>query len=618
MLFPKDFIDKIRTRSPISEVIGKRIPLKRNGHIFKGLCPFHKEKSPSFTVSDDKGFYHCFGCSAHGDAIKFVMDYENLPYKEAIELLAGEFGLPIPKNTPYNREAENKSQSLEKIVATAAEWFVAQLKSNQGNNEAYNYLKERGINQESIDKFAIGYAPNIKDGLKNFLLKQGIKESLIIEAGLLGKADDGNSYDRFRGRIIFPIRNLQGIIVAFGGRILPSLGSKNLAKYLNSPETPLYKKGELLFAYDIAIKSAREKNQIIVAEGYLDVIAMHQAGFSNSVAPLGTAITDSQLKLLWKNVSEPILCLDGDAAGKRAMMRTAEIALPLLNAGISLKFAILPKGEDPDSLIKKSGSNALGQIIAQSKILSQVLWESAVAGIGSDTPEKKSRLEKYLIELSEKINDAIVKQHIKNYFKEQIFALNYSKKKGGKPAAKKLVLPTLPEANDDSIHLKHLEENILSIVLNMPQILHLPDIEEYFAHLEFSQPMLDKLGCNILEICTVSQSIDREELVQKLDSCGYGEKVQDLLNLSNSASTLFNSEILANNELAKNSFAKRNFELAYFAYTKKKLECEKNTAEIALGIDMSEANLGRLTALETQINQLSDLIYAKISDENSF
>ncbi|MEI6729989.1 MAG: hypothetical protein WCL30_01915, partial [Pseudomonadota bacterium] len=248
---------------------------------------------------------------------------------------------------------------------------------------------------------------------------------------------------------------------------------------------------------------------------------------------------------------------------------------------------------------------------------------SGVAGIGSDTPEKKSRLEKYLIELSEKINDAIVKQHIKNYFKEQIFALNYSKKKGGKPAAKKLVLPTLPEANDDSIHLKHLEENILSIVLNMPEILHLPDIEEYFAHLEFSQPMLDKLGRNILEICTVSQSIDREELVQKLDSCGYGEKVQDLLNLSNSASTFFNSEILANNELAKNSFAKnsfakRNFELAYFSYTKKKLECEKNTAEIALGIDMSEANLSRLTALETQINQLSDLIYAKISDENSF
>ena len=358
MRFPPEFLDRLRNHLPISEVIGKRVPIRRHGREFQALCPFHKEKSPSFTVNDEKGFFHCFGCAAHGDAIGFIMNFEGVTYPEAVERLAIEAGLPVPKMTREAEESERKRHTLEDAVALAARWFAEQLATPAGT-EARDYLRDRGLSAETIEQFGVGFAPNLREALKAALIRQGLPEAMLVEAGLLSVPDSGAPYDRFRGRLMFPIKNAQGKIVAFGGRILASAETNRTAKYLNSPETPLFKKGELLFAYDVAARLARDAGTIIVAEGYMDVIALHQAGFTHAVAPLGTAITEAQLRLLWRAASEPTLCLDGDAAGQRAMQRAAELALPLLKPGFGLKFAVLPAGEDPDSLIRKSGSAAL-------------------------------------------------------------------------------------------------------------------------------------------------------------------------------------------------------------------------------------------------------------------
>lgn len=303
MAFPPRFLDDIRDRVALAEIVGRRVRLTRKGHEHSGLCPFHNEKTPSFTVSDDKGFYHCFGCGAHGDAIDFVMNTEGVSFPEAVEQLAGLAGLQMPVETPEDRAREERRSGLAEAVEAAAIWFAAQLRKPDGKT-ALDYLKGRGLDDGTIARFRLGFASDARDGLKTALLKQGFTEDVLVEAGLVGRPDDGRAtYDRFRGRVIFPIADRKGRVVAFGGRILAGDG----AKYLNSPETPLFHKGHMLYNLDRAAKAMRDGAELIVAEGYMDVIALDRAGFHGAVAPLGTALTEDQIAALWKHAAEPVL-----------------------------------------------------------------------------------------------------------------------------------------------------------------------------------------------------------------------------------------------------------------------------------------------------------------------
>ncbi len=609
MRFPPEFIERLKHHIPISEVVGRRVTIKRHGHEFHGLCPFHKEKSPSFTVNDEKGFFHCFGCGAHGDAIGFIKDFERVEYREAVERLAGEAGLPVPQMTREAVEAERKRHSLEDVVALAQAWFTEQLYAPIGK-DAREYLRDRGLRKIAAESFALGFAPNSRDALKTALTKQGIPEAMLVEAGLLAMPDEGAPYDRFRARLIFPIRNAQGKTVAFGGRILPQAQQTNAAKYLNSPETPLFKKGEMLFAYDIARRVAGEGDPLIVAEGYMDVIALHQAGFTTAVAPLGTAITQSQLGLLWRISPEPILCLDGDEAGSRAMLRAADLALPLLKAGTGLKFALLPVGEDPDSLLRKSGAGALKQSFAQARVLSQVLWEHTLSRFGDPSPERRAALEQQLMQTAEKIADPLVRQHMRDYFRDRMFSLK-SFKKGMKSVPVNVTPGTLPDENDDKSHLGKLEEQIVALVILHPNILHQSDIEEHFGHMDFTQPVLDKLRACTLELSAGTQSMDSAALQAELASRGYSEKVEALLNLKNAAmATIHHSGIIENPDAIRHAF-----EQAYSNYTMKKLEHEMHEARSAYVNDTSEQNEIRLNALKMQIDEFQRARYAEKSNE---
>ncbi|HEU5048340.1 MAG TPA: DNA primase [Rickettsiales bacterium] len=607
MRFPSEFIERLRHHTPLSQVIGKRMPVKRHGREFHGLCPFHKEKSPSFTVNDEKGFFHCFGCGAHGDAIGFIKDYEGISYIEAVERLAGEVGMQVPQMTREAKQQEQKRHSIEDTVALAAKWFVHQL-SARGGEEARHYLADRALGAAMVEQFGLGYAPAGREELKSALMKQGISEAMLIEAGLLAKADDGRTYDRFRGRLMFPIRNARGVIVAFGGRILPSQQSKHAAKYLNSPETPIFKKGEMLFAYDIASRAARETNTMIVAEGYMDVIALHQAGFTTAVAPLGTAVTEPQLRLLWRAVPEPIFCLDGDAAGARAMKRAAELAIPLLKPGHSLRLVSLTGGDDPDSLIKRAGPSAMRTLLAQSKVLSHFLWESAVTEIGTETPEKRAMLEQHLLKTADAVADTIVKQHLRDYFKGQMNVL----KRPGKFA--KAVLPpvkpgVLPDENDTEAHLGRLEEEIAGLMIQYPFLLHHPDIEEHFAHMDFTQPVLDKIRCAVLEIGSVAQGVEHAALCAALAERGFSEKVKTILQQNNVVQAKLRGGAAESPEAAV-----RAFEMAYCAYSDKKLDNEIKEASGALERDSSEQNFNRLQALQKQRDELHRSRYVVTSE----
>ena len=591
MYFQPEFLERLRDAVPISQVIGRRIALKRMGRAVKALCPFHSEKSPSFTLNDEKGFFHCFGCGVHGDAITFIQEYEKTTFPEAVERLAAEVGMQIPQASPMAKEREQKRHTLEEVVHLAAEWFTQQFQSDAGR-EARHYTQQRGISEASLTQFGIGFAPDNRDDLYQALKKSGIPEQAMLDAGLIVKAEDGRCYDRFRGRLIFPIRNNKGKEVAFGGRLLPSASTKTMAKYLNSPETELFKKGEMLFAYDSAARHLRANplDALIVAEGYMDVIALHQAGFPAAVAPLGTAITEMQLQLMWRLSPEPVLCLDGDVAGQKAMQRAAFTALPLLKAGLGLRFTLLPKGEDPDSMLKKSGNSVMKQMLMNATILSEVLWENALRECGKATAEQRAALESHLTKTAELIKDPIVKPHIAQYFKDQVFRLRFNKKSVKMPDH---VKPSaLPEANDTNAALRPIEEALLAIIILCPILLHRGGYEEMFTHIDFSQGSLDIVRNSVLEVASLHEDLSRHLLMDALRQQGLGEMVGKLTESGNR----FLPKLEGNDEQDE-MVLKNAFDEHYASYQEYKIGREIHQAEQALGQEISEANLLRLQAL---------------------
>ena len=404
--FSAEFLDELRARLPLADIVGRRVKLTKRGREYVGLSPFQKEKTPSFTVVPDKGFFHCFSSGEHGDVITWVMKTEGLSFPEAVEKLAGEAGLALPQRTPEDKARSERRKTLQEALEAAADWFSARLHAKEGA-EALAYLKRRGLGEETLRRFRLGYAPDERGALRRAMNAAGFNDELLAEAGLI-KRDEagGNPRDYFFDRAIFPITDRRGGVIAFGGRAM----GDSPAKYLNSPDTPLFHKGQVLYNLDKARRAAHESGEVIAAEGYMDVIALSQAGFAAAVAPLGTALTEDQIAELWRLVPEPILCLDGDLAGQRAAFRAMERALPLLQPGKSLRFALLPQGEDPDSLLRSQGAAALRAVLEAAKPLSEMLWIRETQGKALDTPERRAGLRQSLHRAVGEIQDSGVQE----------------------------------------------------------------------------------------------------------------------------------------------------------------------------------------------------------------
>ncbi len=417
MRFTPQFLDELRARLPVSEVVGRRVKLKRAGKEFKGLSPFHQEKTPSFTVNDQKGFYHDFSSGKHGDIINFVMETEGTTFPEAVERLAQMAGLPLPAVTPDAARHEQRRKTLYDVMDLAAKFFADTLASRAGA-KARGYLGDRSIQPATQLQFRLGYAPSERFALKEHLGAQGISVDDMIEAGLLIGGDDiPVPYDRFRDRVMFPITDVRNRVIAFGGRAL----EKDVpAKYLNSPETPLFHKGDNLYNLATARQATHDGGTLIVVEGYIDVIAMVGAGYPATVAPLGTALTENQLALLWKMADEPILCFDGDGAGQRAAFRAADLAIPNLKPAKSLRFALLPEGQDPDDLARSGGRAAIEEVIAVAKPLAEMIWSREIEGGSFGTPERRAALEARINELTNGIRDEVVRRYYRQDFSERL------------------------------------------------------------------------------------------------------------------------------------------------------------------------------------------------------
>ncbi len=405
MSLTPQWLDELRARITLSGVISRTTRLTKAGHEWKACCPFHSEKSPSFTVNDAKGFYHCFGCGAHGDVIRWMTDQRGLSFMDAVKELASEAGLEMPAPDPVAAKRAEQQSGLHEVMAAAQAWFVERLASDEGA-KARAYLATRGFDGHTVERFGFGYAPEGRQALKAALSQ--FPEEMLVEAGLRIAVEDKDPYDRFRGRLMLPIEDARGRVIAFGGRILDAQKT-DAPKYLNSPETPLFDKGRTLYNLHRAGPASRQTGRMVVVEGYMDVIALAAAGFTDAVAPLGTALTERQIELLWRMVETPVLCFDGDAAGQRAAMRAVTRALPLLRPAHSLNIVRLPAGMDPDDLLRRDGATALDSLLAQPSSLLDLLWEHECDAAPLASPEDKAGLKARLMAHVDTITDPDIK-----------------------------------------------------------------------------------------------------------------------------------------------------------------------------------------------------------------
>jgi DNA primase len=516
MAFPPGFLDELRARLSLSEVVGRKVSLKRrSGAEYAGLCPFHNENTPSFTVNDKKGFFYCFGCHEKGDVVGFVMKTEGLSFPEAVEKLAREVNLPVPRSTPAERERADRVSTLQQVVEEAARWFQKQLRLPVGR-QGLDYLRGRGLEDATIDDFRLGFAPDSRDGLLSHLKRENVPIDKIVEAGLAIQPDDNNRepYDRFRGRVMFPINDRRGRVIAFGGRVMGA----GEPKYLNSPETPLFHKGANLYCLDRAREAATKDRPVIVAEGYMDVIALHGAGFTGAVAPLGTALTEGQLAELWKLADEPYLCFDGDNAGRRAANRAAERALPLLRAGKSLRFLALPAGEDPDSLIRTRGADAIRRSLDLAQPLSDMVWTMETEGKPNDTPERRASLQRAIEQRVAEIADPVVRDFYRTEMRSRLGRLRRPEGRPWQPGQRRNFRGPTPDpapfaagsaarrAGTD-LDGSRQERALLGALLERPALLHV--LAEDVAALSIASPELARLRSGLLDaLSLISGGID--------------------------------------------------------------------------------------------------------------
>lgn len=434
MRFSPEFLERLRDEIATSEVVSRKVNLRLKGKEHTGLCPFHQEKTPSFTVNDSKGFYHCFGCGAHGDIIKFVVETEGLTFSEAVTKLAEDYSIPLPKieeNRVDTREEEER-KGLYAVMEEACRIFESNIYSKNGKS-ALQYLQRRGLNNQNIQKFRLGFALNSFDYLINELKSRGFSEDILLKAGLVSRNDRGKIYDKFRNRVMFTILDKKERVVAFSGRVLDD----SKPKYMNSPETKLYHKGSIVYNYAFARKPAYDAGHIIAVEGNMDVISVYVNGVENVVAPMGTAVTQNQVKELWKVVDEVIFCMDGDAAGIKATKRISELVLPIINPQKTVRFSFMPAGEDPDTFIKRYGESAFKKLIGEAESLSEFIWKDEIGNLNVDEsqkviPEKKARLENVLDKKINLIADTNTQNHFRRFYKDKLWNLGRGSGRFGK------------------------------------------------------------------------------------------------------------------------------------------------------------------------------------------
>ncbi|MES3101390.1 DNA primase [Sphingomonas faeni] len=533
MALTPQFLDELRARTSLSALVGRTTKLTKAGREHKGCCPFHNEKTPSFYVNDDKGFYHCFGCSAHGDAIKWMTDQRGLPFMDAVKELAQATGMDMPAMDRQSAAKAERAKGLHEVMSDAADWFTEQLNGLPGT-EARALLDRRGIRPETARAFGMGFAPDSRGKLKAALKDYG--DPMLVESGMLIEPKEFGSgkdpYDRFRGRLMIPIRDPRGRTIAFGGRVLDG----GEPKYLNSPDTPLFDKGRTLYNLDKAAPASRKSGRVLVVEGYMDVIALAQAGFGEAVAPLGTALTEAQLERLWRMVDVPLLCFDGDGAGQKASLRAAHRALPLLAPGRSLAFVTLPQGQDPDDLVRAGGPGAFEALLKTPEQLVDRLWASEVAAEALDTPEQRAGLKRRLHELAEGIADPSVKQQyhaeFKNRFYEHFkpvrapFVPRGERPKGGwKP-------PAAPVTEDAKAFLATGIDRVLAKAVLAGLIRHPVEIArhmEVLGSLQMIDGALGRLFEAVVDVALEDQKLDSGRLLTILARSGFNSVASDLL-----------------------------------------------------------------------------------------
>jgi DNA primase len=523
--FPPGFLEDVKSRTSVSDIVGRKVKLIRRGREFVGLSPFNAEKSPSFTVNDAKGFYHCFSSGEHGDVFSFLMKTEGLSFPEAVETIASMVGVEMPKVTPEDRQQAERAKGLREAVASAAHYFETQLRMPAGAT-AMAYLKERGLAEETMKRFCLGYAPVDRMALLAALRHEGFDDDVIIEAGLARRGDDGRVFGYFKDRVIYTIADPQGRAIGFGAR---ALGDAQ-PKYLNSPDGPLFHKGETLYGLDLAREPAHKMGEIIVVEGYMDVIALAEAGVPNVVAPLGTAVTEAQIKRLWRIAASPTLCLDGDAAGRKAAGRAALRALPILEPGRTLKFALLDGGRDPDDLVRAEGAAAINRLTQQSTSLVDVIWQDALREIDPSQPEQRAALDKRLHELAREIADETVGRYIRDAFRERLRTafspapkrLDNKRFDGRKrePPGRILQRPSGP-AGDVGRSLN--EARVLFGCSKRPEVAE--QFLERLAHLSFDDPQLNQLRQAIVEALANNPAIDADGLLTTLMTLGHDHAI---------------------------------------------------------------------------------------------
>jgi DNA primase len=597
--FSPEFLDEIRRRVSIADVVGRTVRLKERARgDYWGLSPFTKEKTPSFHVMEDKGFYKCFSTQNSGDIFTFLIEVEGMSFPEAVEQLAAEAGLEMPQDTPEDRQRQEKRKTLADVNEHAAQFFEKMLRMPEGRG-ALEYLKKRGLDDKTIKTWRLGFAPDARGALKGALSRDGVPEALMIEAGLLRVPDNNEPYDWFRGRVMFPIQDRRGGVVAFGGRIL----GDGEPKYLNSPETPLFQKRHALYGMHLAAAPARKAGRMIVCEGYMDVIGLARAGFDNAVAPLGTALTEDQLKDLWRVVREPVMCFDGDTAGQKAAFRAAERALPIMQAGHALRFAILPAGEDPDSLVATKGRAAFEELLSAALPLSEMIWREVTGGRIPNTPEDRADVQQKLDSRARDISDATFRRHFSDFFTRKLWGDRgqqpqsqgrgaFQPRKGfGKQKVEGAVMADARAETSAATPADTLRERILlSTLINHPEIFD--EIEEHLGMLEFSTPELDNVRQRVLNTLARHESLDSEGLRNHLSEDGLGAATGVLL----SKNVYMHARFARPDSDVKEAL--EGWLDTYGRLTAKEHDSELRQAEAALGEDTTEMTFGRMKALK--------------------
>ena len=619
MRFPPSFLDEIRARLPASAVVGRRVKLRKQGREFAGLSPFNQEKTPSFFVNDMKGKWFDFSAGKNGDIFTFLMETEGLSFPEAVERLAGEAGVPMPARDAEAEKREEARASLHEVLELAAQFFEESLQSRAGA-AARGYLQNRSLPPDLQRRFRMGYARPDRSALKEHLAGKGVTQEQMIAAGLLVSGDDiPVSYDRFRDRVIFPISDFRGRIVGFGGR---ALGPDVPAKYLNSPETDLFHKGALLYNGAEARKAVHDTGTVIVVEGYVDVVQMVGAGFDHTVAPLGTALTERQLEILWRMADEPILAFDGDSAGIRAAHRAADLALPALQAGKSLRFALLPGGQDPDDLIRSQGRDAMATLIGAARPLVDLVWDRETSAGVFDTPERRAALEARFREISRSIADESVRRHYIQAFGERIAAFfpDISQRsgndwrtgsRGGRsgagdprgrytpplqrnapiPVSERLLRTAMAGG---PVHYSSREVVLVVAMVDHPGLLH--DRLDDFAHLELAHPDLRELRDAILDIAAAGEDVDPGTVRKRLESSRFGPLLGRL-----DRQVAHSRDRWAMAAAPERDAAEGWLQALTLHRRQRTLHKDLKDAEAALAAEPSEANFARLVDIQKQM-----------------